>query len=415
MDGKIDCNASLLPDHSDEVSSLPFCTTSEFSCYDGKKEDNSSLRCIPREWVRDEDEDCVNGLDEKVRLKQCFNDTEFHCLVDERCIPRYRVLDGTSDCSDGSDEKQPLDCIPSEEFRCRSNGRCVPRSWRGNKMINCPDGSDEMPMMKTEPCVTGEFRCKNNKRCIPQSLLCDGMNHCGDCSDEIEECAEPRMLRCSNDTESKCIHRSYSCDDVVDCPNNADDIISGFGFKCSVSAIPGQRSLHCILPQWTLFDQYSSCDDKSDLCASNASLCTQCVFSNMTISPKQICDGIFDCPDLSDECVCSSGLPSHNRTCLLCENICYGDKSAACKNCNCGQVYCDQQCITRSKVCDGVVDCPTTEIDENFCSASRKRIVAEETDSNFLCDPVDVEFFRAARKLLAQDQINLYLPTTAKK
>jgi len=413
MNNKTDCNTELVQDNSDETNRLSSCKTTEFTCHDKYPLDNSTLRCIPREWVADGDEDCADGMDEKVKFNQCIQDTEFHCVIDGRCIPRYRVLDGVNDCSDGSDEMKAIPCIPHKEFRCAGDGRCIPRSWRGNNMINCVNGSDELPMPLNETCVDGEFRCKNNKRCIPTYLLCDGMDHCGDCSDEIESCMEPRMFRCPNDQTGKCIHRSYSCDDFMDCPNHGDDVTSVPGFKCHITASVGQKTQHCVVPQWSLFDEYSACDDKSDLCASNSSKCTRCVFSNLTISEKQICDGIIDCPDLSDECLCSTLLPSYNQTKRVCENICYEKSSPSCNDCQQGELMCDGKCVAPRKICDGFTDCPVTLVDEALCSTTTTTVNYSQPQSNFQCDPISTDVKVLAAYFISSTNLGLLIPTSA--
>ena len=199
MDGKADCNVELFPDNSDEQISFTSCKHSEFSCVGNQQLNNSSLRCIPREWVADGDQDCADGLDEQTKFHRCNNDSEYFCVNDGRCIPRYRVLDGVNDCSDGSDERHPLICLPMKEFRCHGNGRCIPRSWRGNKMINCIEGSDELPMASNESCVDGEVECKNKTRCIPLSLLCDEWITAATAATKSkaarsQECSDVRMI-----------------------------------------------------------------------------------------------------------------------------------------------------------------------------------------------------------------------------
>jgi len=89
----------LVKDDSDETQVLPQCLPSEFSC-----NDNEALRCIPREWVCDGDNDCDSGIDEKANLTFCHNLTEFQCQINGRCIPRYRVMDGYPDCPNATDK-----------------------------------------------------------------------------------------------------------------------------------------------------------------------------------------------------------------------------------------------------------------------------------------------------------------------
>ncbi|ESO88857.1 hypothetical protein LOTGIDRAFT_59789, partial [Lottia gigantea] len=67
---------------------------------------------------------------------------ESTCSTGE-CIPRDYICDGEQDCVDGSDEQcaEPLPCEPNE-FRC-TNGRCAMKIWRCDGDNDCGDGSDE--------------------------------------------------------------------------------------------------------------------------------------------------------------------------------------------------------------------------------------------------------------------------------
>ena len=56
------------------------------------------------------------------------------------------------------------------------------------------------------------------------------------------------------------------------------------------------------MPQRNLYDDVAQCSDESDLCRNNS--CFQCFDRRLLISSKQICDGVFDCYDWSDECLC---------------------------------------------------------------------------------------------------------------
>ena len=86
---------------------------------------------------------------------------------------------------------------------------------------------------------------------------------------------------------------------------------------------------------------------------------------------RQVCNGVFDCPDLSDECLCADGpFPS------VCETICFNKTRPECQ-CEPGFVPCLEgnqllnssvtpDCIPLSKFCDDVIDCPNAA-DERYC------------------------------------------------
>ncbi|XP_076817842.1 uncharacterized protein LOC143463285 [Clavelina lepadiformis] len=368
MDGNDDCSSNTVRDTSDEQTMLPSCNDLEYAC---DVTGNQPRRCIPRDWVMDGAQDCLAGDDERTPFSDCFNETEFLCPKQGRCIPRYRVMDKFEDCNDGADELGPLLCNSTLEFRCQVNGRCISRSWRGNKLNDCFDWSDEGDLYSNESCQTHEFLCHNRKRCIPTSYLCDSIDHCGDCSDEIENCEEPRMFRCSGNETGKCINREYSCDQYRDCSDFSDDITSITGFKCE-SKVTADYSRYCVIPQWTLESSYSSCNDNSDICYRNDTFqCARCLNNKTVIAPRQICDGVVDCPDLTDECLCFQY--QHKQTNQVCERVCYGFDSNECSQCGPGELLCpeDEVCLSKKKICDGVIDCPLSGLDEKACTDQR--------------------------------------------
>ena len=111
------------------------------------------------------------------------------------------------------------------------------------------------------------------------------------CSDQ-QYCHKKAAFQCS---DNSFIFLDHFCDGVVDCVDGSDELENKQGFKCN----------KCVLPQNNLYDNLAQCNDHSDLClfANNAS-CFQCLDKRLLISSKQVCDGVKDCYDLSDECLC---------------------------------------------------------------------------------------------------------------
>ena len=95
------------------------------------------------------------------------------------------------------------------------------------------------------------------------------------------------------------------CDNKFDCLDKSDENQHQHGFKCV--AVDSDRK--CILPQRNLHDDVAQCRDESDLCRNNS--CFQCFDRRLFISSNQVCDGIFDCYDWSDECLCEKYLDFH--------------------------------------------------------------------------------------------------------
>jgi len=96
--------------------------------------------------------------------------------------------------------------------------------------------------------------------------------------------------------------------------DGSDEISLAAGFTCQSS----KNSKLCYLPTFNLFDDTPQCYDETDLCKNND--CFQClgvwegqdVLNNhqetVIISKNQICDGVINCFDFSDECLCRNNL-----------------------------------------------------------------------------------------------------------
>ena len=107
------------------------------------------------------------------------------------------------------------------------------------------------------------------------------------------------MLQCS---DGEMILNSQFCDGVIDCADGSDEIRNRPGFKCV------QIMDACSLPQRNLYDDVAQCADESDLCHLSDNSCFECLDKRLLISFKQVCDGVIDCYDLSDECLCKINL-----------------------------------------------------------------------------------------------------------
>ena len=94
--------------------------------------------------------------------------------------------------------------------------------------------------------------------------------------------------------DNSLILSSQFCDGIVDCDDGSDEVINQPGFQCN----------ECILPQSNLYDDVAHCADGSDLCFNSTSACFECFDKLLLISSAQVCDGVGDCYDMSDECLC---------------------------------------------------------------------------------------------------------------
>ncbi|XP_028393318.1 low-density lipoprotein receptor-related protein 2-like [Dendronephthya gigantea] len=353
--------------------SRPTCPPDRFQC--------NNSRCILHDWVCDTDDDCLDNSDET--HQKCHELTcrpSHRKCSNNRCIPESRFCDGDDDCGDNYDERN-CNCS-SDQFKCK-NGNCIPNSWKCDDVDDCSDGSDEVGCNATVTCAG--FTCASDGACIPRIWQCNGRKDCRDNSDE-KDCA---MVNCSSKEfqcrDGECIELAWRCDDDDDCDDRSDEAnctSPTLPSSCPSSMFQCHETLQCIDPDMRCDGEWD-CTDGSD---ESPSVCnTTCKDLGLfncsdthCINESLVCDGRYDCEDRSDEECCVGKFRCANRNCILgawkCdrEDDC-GDNSdetvQLCGTCESDQFLCVNSsiCISRSKLCDSVLDCPGGEDEAPRC------------------------------------------------
>ena len=273
-----------------------------------------------------------------------------------------------------------------QAFNC-TNGEVIDDINRCSSLAQCSDCSDEVNCTGKNhryiPCrsINGQYI-----RCISEENLCDGHQNCYGCWDEMncsnsrplffcdgnkkfEQCFDPLP---KNKTGQDPNIRNSFCDGDESCSDRSDEKRIGFGFKCFTNGNVSTSSV-CVISQSYLlqaspFPDFLICENSADKCFSvinnkivfDESKCWTCLDGTI-IQRQQVCNSVFDCPDLSDECLCFQ----ENRE-LNCEQLLQG------KDCtSLGSVSCpnENKCISTSSFCDKNNDC-SDGFDERFCNSN---------------------------------------------
>ena len=155
---------------------------------------------------------------------------------------------------------------------------------RFNSSLQCYELG--LPECDSSTCYNLNFSSCDTDNCIGSQVICTSYSKEGNQS----------AFQCN---DNSLITLSQFCDGIIDSVDGSDEIRNRPDFKCNQL-----NGFYCVLPQNNIYDDLAHCSDNSDLCFSSNNSCFKCLDNRLLISFKQVCDGVIDCYDLSDKCLC---------------------------------------------------------------------------------------------------------------
>ncbi|XP_061380493.1 vitellogenin receptor isoform X2 [Danaus plexippus] len=242
---------------------------------------------------------------------ECLMEGSFSC-TSGACIPSEKYCDGYNDCEDGGDENFCANhrpdahlCNETHQFLCTDGLMCLPSSWVCNYENDCKDGSDEMgceKIIQHDNSSCKGFQCDGGKLCISDLWMCDGYYDCADKTDEDV------VETCHHAPRPKHLHDTLNCE------------VRSMNYTCLDKS-------YCV-PYNNMCDGLKDCRDGSDegaFCAEWSKMC-----ANRTCPRESFCKPTRN----GGTCVCnsykeynpSSGECERSRQCLqevpVCSHMC---------------------------------------------------------------------------------------------
>ncbi|XP_078488062.1 uncharacterized protein LOC144745907 [Ciona intestinalis] len=388
-------------DRTDKIFYWP-CYTSEQKCNrynncgDWSDERGCGYQCEDFETPCD----ChVNGS--KCEIVNVIIEKQSTCYSDSlRC-------DSYQDCSDWSDEQNckceqhqlRCGCILNPD-NCTSNSGCISKHSVLDGIQNCADNSDETCNM-----IQYTFR----RLVVPWLLFSVIPNRLYICEDQTSLQRFTQLVEIKNGPEVcrpvlQVLNSTYShtdwwctrndvwqsgvqqcddkgifiapffCNDNNDCKDGSDEMYDVPGFKCRAKSEYFQLKQSCVLPQVNLYNNNSYCEDGSDNCFVDGKLkCFRCLDGKLMISGKQVCDGVIDCYDLSDECLCQ------DRT--VCDDV-FGKSKKICQS---SEILCNGVCESiQTVICNKSISCNDTD-NMQHCTKVKQSNALMESKRHLFC------------------------------
>nr|XP_039249782.1 uncharacterized protein LOC120327531 [Styela clava] len=126
------------------------------------------------------------------------------------------------------------------------------------------------------------------------------------------------------------------------------------------------------------------CEEMQTLCQLQP-----CLTSKEYIQRRYMCDGVFHCSDLSDECLCDMRTVENMDTFDFCRELFKPPDNASV--CGLGHFECDKKflslknmdlhCVNMNEICDGTENC-IGGVDERFCKEKNNTVVVPDVEQS---------------------------------
>ena len=210
------------------------------------------------------------------------------CTSVDGCKPKDELVDGFVRC-------------PKQRILFRNKTRM--NIHRLHNVSECNDIG--FPDCDSSTCYRTYFPTCVDDNCSESHVLCTSY-----CDQDL--CRG--VFQCS---DNQTIFLSQFCDGIVDCLDGSDEFTNQPGFKCD----------KCVLPQNNLYDDVAHCDNNSDLRPIKQYF--KCFDNRLLILDQQVCDGVGDCYDMSDECLCDMYFDAEMCAYMLEDNylLCFNNEN----------------------------------------------------------------------------------------